>query len=379
MKSTLALLLATAIAVPAASADNPYLSLEQEMLQAVARGNSWLKEQQKPEGYWDSEELPAFTALALTAIVRDPARKADAPLPEAVRKGFDWLVAQQKEDGGVYNRGLSTYNTAAALTAFSALSGENLKPYEAAAVKARRYLVGRQWDVGPEDPSHGGVGYGSDEKKGSDLSNTHFAIEALVLSKHLVEDGDHGEQPDLDWDAAIKFVSRCQNLRATNDQEHSGNDGGFTYSPSQSKAGTEESDGRTSLRSYGSMSYAGLLSLIYAKLSPDDQRVKAVLDWAAKNYTVKENPGMGAEGLYYYLQAMAKALTAANIDKLKLDGGKEADWRDDIGRAILISQKGNGSWSNDNGRWMETNPILVTAYGVLSLEQLCNSIPRKAK
>jgi squalene-hopene/tetraprenyl-beta-curcumene cyclase len=378
MKTTLALLLATGLAAHAAQPANPYLSLEQEMLQAIARGNAWLKEQQKPEGFWDTADLPAFTALALTAAVRDPALDPQAPLPEHLRKGFDWLVAQQKEDGGIYNRGLSVYNTATALTALTSLSGPNLKPYEAAAVKARRHLISKQWDVESSDPNHGGIGYGSNEKE-SDLSNTHLAIEALALSQRLVEDGNYGDEPDLDWAAAIKFISRCQNHRATNDQEQFGNDGGFAYSPHQSKAGTEETDGRTTLRSYGSMSYAGLLSLIYAKLSPDDPRVKAVLDWASKNYTVKENPGMGAEGLYYYYQAMSKALTAANVDRLKLADGKQADWRDDLGRALLTRQRENGSWVNDNGRWMESNPALVTAYSVLALQQLCASIPKKAE
>ena len=78
------------------------------------------------------------------------------------------------------------------------------------------------------------------------------------------------------------------------------------------------------------MSYAGLLSMIYAKVSADDPRVVAVKEWLGKNYTLDENPGIGAEGLYYYYQTMAKALTAANVNLLKLENGKEADWRNDL-------------------------------------------------
>ena len=36
--------------------------------------------------------------------------------------------------------------------------------------------------------------------------------------------------------------------------------------------------------------------MIYAGLTPEDPRVKAARDWAAQNYTVDENPGMGGQG-----------------------------------------------------------------------------------
>ena len=142
------------------------------------------------------------------------------------------------------------------------------------------------------------------------------------------------------------------------------------------KAGEEKlPNGRTALRSYGSMSYAGLLSFIYAKVSANDPRVVAVKEWLGKNYTLTENPGMGTQGIYYYYQTMSKALTAANVDNLKLADGNEADWRNELGHKILAAQRENGSWLNDNGRWMESNPVLVTAYTVLSLEGIYDSIP----
>jgi squalene-hopene/tetraprenyl-beta-curcumene cyclase len=74
---------------------------------------------------------------------------------------------------------------------------------------------------------------------------------------------------------------------------------------------------------------------------------------------------------------MAKALTAANINQLKLDDGKEVDWRNELAGKLLASQRENGSWINDNGRWMESNPVLVTAFTLLSLEQVYDSIPTK--
>ena len=376
------IILGTAIGSAAESNPNRYESLKQEMRQAIARGNAWLKTQQKPAGNWGDDGIPAFTALALTAATRDPNLDRKAAFPEHIEKGFTWLLAQQKEDGGIYNRGLTVYNTATSVTAMVA-SGREV--YEPAIVKARKHLIDNQWDIGKkketDNPNDGGVGYGSKNDR-SDMSNTYLAIEALALSKKVIEDGKHGDQPDLNWDAAVTFLSRCQNLEETNDADWASNDpknkGGFIYGPNETKAGEETlPDGRTTLRSYGSISYAGLLSFVYAKVSANDPRVVAVKEWLGKNYTLDENPGMGSEGLYYYYQTMSKALTAANVGNLKLDNGKEADWRKDLGEKLLATQRENGSWVNDNGRWMESNPVLVTAYTVLTLEQVYDSIPEQ--
>ncbi len=366
----------------ASAAPDPYVSLRQEMKQAIARGNAWLKEQQQPDGHWDDEGLPALTALPLAAAVRDPNRGKDEPLPDHVEKGYSWLLDQQKEDGGIYNRGLSVYNTAVSTTSLVAAGKREFEP---AIVKARQHLIENQWDLGEEgetdNPNDGGIGYGSNNTH-TDLSNTVLAVEALALSRHVIEDGRHGDQPELDWEAAETFISRCQNLEETNDMEWASNDprnkGGFIYNTFDSKAGEMElPDGGKALRSYGSMSYAGLLSLIYAKVDADDPRVEAVKEWLGRNYTLEENPGMGQQGLYYYYQTIAKALTAAGMEQLPLESGKSADWRQELGNKLLATQRGDGSWVNDNGRWMESNPVLVTAYSVLALEQLIAALPER--
>jgi squalene-hopene/tetraprenyl-beta-curcumene cyclase len=375
------IILGTAIG-HAAESKPSYESLKQEIRQSIARGNAWLKTQQKPDGNWDDEGIPAFTALALTAMTRDPGFDRKAAFPEHVEMGYVWLLGQQKEDGGIYNRGLSVYNTATSVTALISSGREGFEP---AIVKARKHLIDNQWDIDKkketDNVNDGGVGYGSSNDH-TDMSNTYLAIEALALSKKVIEDGKFGDQPDLDWDAALTFLSRSQNLTATNDQPWASDDpknkGGFIYTPGDSKAGEDKlADGKTALRSYGSISYAGLLSFIYAKVSADDPRVVAVKEWLGKNYTVSENPSMGQQGLYYYYQTMSKALSAAGISELKLENGSTADWRRDLGSKLLSTQRENGSWVNDNGRWMESNAVLVTAYTVMSLEQIYDSIPEK--
>ncbi len=378
MKSIAILL---ALCTGAFAAEKPYLSIKNEIKQSIARGNAWLLEQQNENGSWDDGGLPALTALPLTALIRDPSLETESgKLPEKLEKGFNWLTDQQKEDGGIYNRGLAVYNTATSLTAMSSVPGDRFDPN---IIKARRHLIANQWDIGEkgktDNPNDGGIGYGSHDDH-TDMSNTYLALEALALSDKVIEDGKYADEPNLDWDAALKFLSRSQNLTVTNDQEWASDDaknkGGFIYTPGDSKAGTEVTeDGKVALRSYGSISYAGLLSLVYAKLTPDDPRVVAVKEWLGKNYTMEENPNMGAEGLYYYYQTMAKSMNAAGIDKLKLADGTEADWRSDLAGKLLSVQREDGSWVNDNGRWMESNPVLVTAYTVMSLEEIYRSIP----
>ncbi|MBN1614777.1 MAG: cycloartenol synthase, partial [Deltaproteobacteria bacterium] len=136
-----------------------------------------------------------------------------------------------------------------------------------------------------------------------------------------------------------------------------------------SKAGEVKlPDGRVALRSYGSMSYAGLLSYIYAQLDKNDPRVKAVYDWLTRHYTLEENPGMGKEGLFYYYHTMAKALNAYGVQILALKNGQSVDWRRDLAKRLIDLQSGDGFWVNESGRWWEKDPVLVTSYAVLTLE-----------
>src|SRR5205823_9082494 len=127
---------------------------------------------------------------------------------------------------------------------------------------------------------------------------------------------DSGLKPDDPaMKAALKFITRMQNLSETNDQKWAGNDGGGIYTPAnngESKAGEYTGpDGKRMLRSYGSMTYAMLKSYIYAGLTKDDPRVKAAWDWVTKNWTLDENPGMrlgtptaAKQGYFYYFHTL---------------------------------------------------------------------------
>jgi squalene-hopene/tetraprenyl-beta-curcumene cyclase len=353
------------------------VSLKNEVQHAIDKGLRWLKTQQMPKGYWSQPNHPALTALVLTAFMREPSGGVKANTPAFVKKGYEYLVQCVQHDGGIYVKDLANYNTSVSMMAL--LASYNAS-YEPILLDARNFLVGLQSDFeeqGKTDsPYDGGIGYGS-RYSHSDMSNTMYALETLYYTRFLAQDKGTGliEFKELNWPAVIGFIQRCQNLPSHNDEPWASDDpqnkGGFVYFPGNSKAGEMKlASGKTAIRSYGSISYAGLLSYIYADLERDDPRVKAVFDWLRRNYTLEENPGMGPQGLFYYYHTMARALAVFGVNNLVLEGGKEVDWRRELALKLLDLQKGDGFWINENGRWWEKDPVLVTAYAVITLEIL---------
>ena len=357
------------------------LSLKLEIERAIEKGVQWLEQNQDAEtGSWSDPTHPALTALPVMAIVGDPSRDPKAPLPVSAQKGFDHLSSMQKDDGGIYGKGLATYNTALSVTALT-LSGE--KEHLPVIAKARRLLVNLQQDFDKRGENDnvfdGGVGYGGSYAH-SDLSNTHLALEALYYSKQVLADTefDETDEFDLDWEGAIEFVTRCQNGDAAvkaldnkigvRDEDR----GGFIYFPGSTKSDVIDlPDGRVALRSYGSMSYAGLLSFIYAELDESDPRVVSVREWLSNNYTLEENPGMDAQGLYYYFHTLAKALSVSRTGDLELPDGSKVDWRTELALRLMETQKPDGSWINDeSNRWMEDDASMVTSYALLALSHV---------
>jgi squalene-hopene/tetraprenyl-beta-curcumene cyclase len=117
------------------------------------------------------------------------------------------------------------------------------------------------------------------------------------------------------------------------------------------------------------MTYAGLKSMIYAGVGPDDQRVQAALGWISKHYGLETNPGLGAQGLYYYYHTFAKALDAVGKDLIEDGDGVKHDWRAELTRELAKRQQSNGSWINEgSSRWLEGDPNLSTAYVLLALD-----------
>lgn len=354
---------------------NMNLSIKQEIERSLDLGLNWLnKEQNRSSGNWGIEEYPALTGLAVRSFLGHPSPQVLKKYAKTLEGGLGFIRSKVQSDGGIYGKGLASYNTSICLMA---LMQHKDQQDEAIIQAARKFLINQQSDFDNKGESDnvfdGGVGYGS-RWAHSDLSNTHLAMEALFYAKKTYQSKE-GEGVDLDWDAAITFVSKCQNLPSTNKEkwvsDHQDDRGGFVYFPGSSMAGERQNtNGSIALRSYGSMSYAGLLSFIYAEMDSQDPRVLAVKDWLTNHYTIKENPGMGPQGLFYYYHTMAKALTLSGITTISDEQGVSKDWRKELALHLLNLQSKDGSWINDNGRWWEKDPVLVTSYALLTLERI---------
>ena len=330
-----------------------YSELNKQVTASIDRGLDWLKGEQSEDGLFANH--PGITALALTAFLRHPGGKYSEAEHPFIRKGLQRLVAMQQPNGAIYDiekqPALPNYNTAISVMALSSTGNPE---YASVIEKAQGFLKSLQIQD-EESVYYGGIGYGSRESV-HDLSNLNLAIQALKES---------GSDDQEVWDRAIKFLERTQNRSESNDQSWAGNDGGFIYAPDgESKAGA---DAAGSPRSYASMTYAGLLSFIYANVDKDDERVQAAVKWIQQHFTTEENYGMGAQGLYYNYHTMAKALRLYGEPVLVDAKGISHDWYRELAEKLMSEQKSDGFWMNAEDRWMEALPVLATSYAILSL------------
>ena len=315
---------------------------------------------QAEDGSYSKQTGPAVTALVTAAVLRN-GRSTSDPM---VANSLKFLETFVQPDGGIYAKESThtNYETCLSILAFSEANKSG--KYDKLLANAEKYVKGLQWD-GSEghdesSPNFGGAGYGGHKRP--DLSNTQFLLDALKAT---------GNGPD---DEAVKkaliFVSRCQNLETeanTTPFAAKVNDGGFYYTPAAggtSQSGETENGG---LRSYASMTYAGLKSMIFAGVDADDPRVKAAFEWCQKHYDLDSNPGMGENGLLYYYNTFAKALGTMGVETITDAEGKQHDWRRELVEELASRQQPDGSFVNDTKRWLEGDPNLVTGYALMAL------------
>ena len=349
---------------------------------SVAKAAEYLVSKQNKNGSWGPYGgMPEFTALVCTALVSS-SKAEDSKVKASLAKGEAYLLKHANEDGSIWrksDRGYPNYSTSVSLVSLYLLNKEKNKKI---IVKAREWLKKSQFTdkTAASKVDAGGIGYGKG-KAVADLSNTQMALEALYVTRDIEKEGTAARDVKTTLESfkmADEFLSRCQALPGTNDQKWAksvnGDDiGGFIYSPDRVKV---EKDGKkTDHKVYGSMTYAGLKSMIYAgymkddKLNKEDPRVKAAVNWASKNYSVDKNPGVGTSGLFYYLQTFSKALKAYGADSIKDADGKERFWKKDVVEKLISLQKAEGYWVNENGRWMENVPEMVTAFALSTMNK----------
>ena len=342
------------------------LSIQREIEHSIKLGLTWLEAQQKEDGSW--EHYPAITALVVVAMLRsNPNITSNF---ETVAKGLSFICSCAKLDGSIHIGDLPNYNTSICLMA---LKEANDPKYDELIDRAEKFLLDIQLDesegYSPDSLYYGGIGYDRSDNR-PDLSNMQWVIESLMekeiipidIEKPQKQEIRNKEAKELFFERALIFLQRCQNLKAYNPEGYSENDGGFMYEAGKSKAG--------GVASYGSMTYIGLKSMIYAKLDRDDPRIQAAYDWIRNNFVIETTPKMGIQGLFYYYHTMARALRVYGEDIIVDNNNVKHNWREELSNQILKIQNEEGWWQNENGRWRENNKVLVTSYCVLCLEEI---------
>ena len=338
-----------------AQQDQPLSSAtRQKLMESLNKGATFLRQQQRPDGRFDNH--PGITAMAAAALLRQPGAR-DKELA-TVGKTLDYLKGLAKPDGGIYEKMIPHYITAVALQAFVAGG----RPADKATIEAaRKYLADHLLDEGEgiakSDKFYGGMGYGGTSDGGmADIISLEYSLRAMKEAELPANDAA--------WEKAIQFLQRSQNYRETSDQPFATDDGGFMYYPGYSQV-----EGTT--KSYGAGTYAGLLSYSWANLQKNDRRVQAAFKWIGENYTLEENPGIGAKALYYYYMVFAKALSAMGEPVITDARGGKHNWREELAAKLLSLQLADGSWVNEkNPAEMQGNKTLVTSFALMAIEAL---------
>jgi len=246
--------------------------LRSEAKRASDRGLRFLRGSQLENGSWGNSV--GMTALVLRAFLESHRcyTKDDGPF---INRPVAFILSKVKEDGsisdGIQNR---NYNTATAMFALQATGNPR---YKNTISNAQKFLSGLQLDEGEgyqrDHKFYGGIGYGGDERP--DLSNQYYAMEALRATSL--------EPDDPAWEKALLFISRSQNRSESNDQAWAANDGGFTYMPGYSPHG--------GTGSYGSMTHAGLIGLIFAGVDKNDPGYRQPTSGSAPTTPWTTTPG----------------------------------------------------------------------------------------
>jgi len=384
----LAGLMSALTAAPARALDAEHEALAER---AVARALDYLRDSQNDDGSWTPAPGPGVTGLVLSGMLRSPGLDRTDP---TVAKAANYILQRQKPDGGIYDQYAKNYNTGICLMALGRMQRDDR--IADSVRRAQRFLKDLQWQTGMTDPkgnpvneSHpyfGGAGYNDSKWGRPDLSNTSIMLAGLY---------DSGvSSTDPVFQRAVVYIERLQGIEENAMfGDRIVQNGGLIYSPAitedylgmpESKANPEmvaaarkaaetgepfEYDRSEKLRPYGSMSYAGYMSFLYAQLAPNDPRVQALKDYLLDHYTVKKNPAMGQKSYYYYMMMFGRAWKANGEQTLTLSNGAQRDWANDLIDELVARQREDGSWVNEAAPdWMENDPNLATAYALTALQ-----------
>jgi squalene-hopene/tetraprenyl-beta-curcumene cyclase len=366
-----------------------------KLTETYAAAADWVVSQQQESGAWmtgpgdKAAPSAAYTGLMVAALGGAPA-SLKPKYKAAADKGVNFLISKINADGSVgegpTGTFVKTYATGIALMAWASV--ERTDKVANAIRGGQAYMKQNQLKEGKDI---GGSGYGDESPGGrkgiANLSTTGFSAEGLHVSG-LPQDDEY-------WKLVVKFVRKCQNNSETNNDPEFvaqlkakglvvGDDGSLYYAPDpgQLKTGTKKVADKESIAGYGSMTYDGIKTYLYAGLKKDSPEVKSAVDWVRKNYSVEAHPGFPFDaaqrqhlrGLYHYYLVMSRALEAYGENPFETFDGKKHDWARDIAEQLVKSVKDDKMWKNENPAWFEGDPLLTTSYVLVTCNTLLKNV-----
>ena len=326
------------------------ISARLEAQTALLRGALFLVQNQADDGSWG--EHPGITAMVVAALKATPMAE-DEKGQAAVARALAYIRSTVTDEGTIRQDKATAgvYSSAACLLALKLVdAAEDRDRIDA----LRRHLVAGQTE------QVGEFHYGATLGPGGypDLSNTHWALEAIRLTRRPAQ----GAPTRKLWARATALVTQCQVDAPDNPAAH----GGFLYYPPGEQP--EEPAHEKTQVVWGSLTFGGLKTLFFAGVKPDDPRIQRGLAWVNHNYTLERNPGLDQGGLYYYYYMLSSALRFLDRDTVTTADGVQHNWRQELAEVLLSRQRGDGQWTNDNRLWLESKPELCTAYAIKALE-----------
>lgn len=323
-------------------------SEERALEAAIGRGVSWLLARQSEEGAFPpcvrQDACPvALTAISLWALAEN------APAAEAARleNSLRFLLGEKHFDGGIYapDHGLRSFT--------SGIAGQALRSWNALRPTPALEPVLAGLDGFLEhrpSPESIAIAEGVDASEAASRASALLTASATLPPAH---------------DRALRFLSK---LEATGEPSS-------IRRPPRPRLPTSAAT--------APFTYDDLLPLVYRALSADDELVQRAFQAIQREYTLARNPDLtdrygqgflrGTEGLYYYYLVLARTLSTQGKATVSLADGQQRDWRRDLSRRLIVLQRDDGSWANEDSAWWEDEPVLVTSYALLCLRRCRDS------
>ncbi|MBI2480358.1 MAG: DUF4159 domain-containing protein [Planctomycetia bacterium] len=311
---------------------------ETQVRNAIDRGTTFLKSEQKADGHWTEHAIYIGGVTALTTLALLDAGE-DVKSPK-IQKALDYLRSLG-EPSTVYATSLQTMALCAAEPAKDArIIGRNVQWLES--VQLGSGLRKGAWNY-------------ADNKGSGDNSNTQFALLALHEADRI------GIEVKRDtWESALDYWLRTQR-----------DDGSWGYTESEPATGSMTCAGVGCVVICQSKLGGGDAHLIGTSVEccgaqSDDDAVERAMQWLGRHFSTNRNPSSIAQGyrhLYYYLYAVERAGRLTGRRYI----GRHDWYREGATSLLNMHDDFRGLWSG--AAPAEDIPTVATALALLFLSK----------